>query len=130
MMAMDPKSMMEKCMTMMGKAGIPEGKVKRWKTMMQIPLALDTPGVICRMAEALGLSEEQQQQLQTIEAEARKKSLAVLTEEQRKQLEEIAAEPEPMMNMCEEMMPKMMETMKEQMGKMGSLSKDKDSTTP
>jgi len=111
MMSMNPQKMMEKCMGKMQQAGIPEEKINRWQTMMKTPLPLDSPGAIYRMAETLGLSEEQQQQLQKIEAEAREQGLAVLTEEQRKQLEEVASKPEPMMNMCKEMMPKMMEMM-------------------
>ncbi|WP_022661089.1 hypothetical protein [Paucidesulfovibrio longus] len=119
---MDPKTMMDKCMSKMRQAGMPEEKIDRWQAMMQTPVALDSPGAIYRRAEELGLSEEQIKQLQDIEAETREKALAVLSDKQREQVGETPTAPEPMMNMCKEMMPKMMEMMQGMMG--GSASQD------
>jgi len=87
---------------------------------MRTPVFPDSPFAIRGQAEALGLSDEQKQQLLDIENEARQKAKTVLTEEQIKKLGEVPDKPMAMMEMCQQMSSKMMPMMQKMMGSQGS----------
>ena len=107
------------CMAMMEKAGMSQQMMRRCRVMMRTPISMDSPNAIRGQAEALGLSEEQKNELAEIEKDARKKALAVLTPEQRKKMGEVPGEPMAMMQMCQQMCAKMMPMMQKMMGGKG-----------
>lgn len=110
----------QRCMAMMQKAGVKPEMMRQCRVIMQTPVFVDSPCALYGQADALKLSERQKEQLMSIENEARKKALAVLSDEQRLKVGNISEKPMTMVQMCSKMMPMMQKTMKGQ-GKAGSM---------
>jgi YHS domain-containing protein len=74
------------------------------RILMRSRIFLDGPAAIYGQAKALGLSEEQEKQLDKIQKEARDKALAVLTAEQRAKLGKVPNVPMTLMQVYSQMM--------------------------
>jgi hypothetical protein len=114
-MPMNSQMMMQRMMDMMQQAGVGPDMMRRCQTMMRTAIFPDSPSAILGQAEALGLSDEQNQKLLDIEKESRQKARSVLTEEQIKKIGEIPDRPTTMMEMCQQMSAKMMPMMQKMM---------------
>jgi len=81
--------------------------MRRCRVMKNMPIFLDSPCAIYGQAQGLGLSEDQKKKLIEIANQARRQALAVLTAEQRKKLGDVPDKPMTMMQMHQQICPKM-----------------------
>ncbi len=107
MMMQMPENMMKQCMDMMRNAGVSDDVIRQCKVMANTPHYPDDPAVILGQADALGLSQQQRQELDDILKQAREKARNVLTEEQKQKMGKTADKPMTMMEMCQSMRGRM-----------------------
>lgn len=103
----DTSGKMKEMQARMKKAGVSEETMKAHMAMMNAPLYMDSPEMLLGQADALGLTDDQNAQLNKVVQDARAKAAAILTDAQRTTLGQVPDKPMTMTKTRADMMEKM-----------------------